>query len=64
MENEGTAKKRILEIVARQPDDVSFDDILRELAFVRMLERGLADADAGRVTPHADVIAESRKWPR
>ena len=62
MEDKRGAKQRILELVRQQPDDFSFDDILRELAFVRMIERGIADADAGRVTSHADVVTESRAW--
>lgn len=43
-----TAKKKIAEIIEQQPDDSSYDEILRELAFVRMVERGLEDSRAGR----------------
>ena len=39
-----TVKERVSEIVQAQPDDSSFDEILRELAFSRMIERGLADS--------------------
>lgn len=60
----GTAKERILAIVEQQPDDSSFDEILRELAFARMVERGLADADAGRVVCHEDVVRESKSWSK
>lgn len=34
-------KKRLKEIIDDQPNDATFDDILRELAFERMIERGL-----------------------
>ena len=34
-------KDRILKIITDQPDDSSFDEILRELAFMRMVEKGL-----------------------
>ena len=44
-----TAKERVSEIVQAQPDDSSFDEILRELAFSRMVERGLADSRQGRI---------------
>ena len=38
-----------MEIVSGMPEDSTFDEILQELVFNRMVERGLADADAGRV---------------
>ena len=39
-----TFKERVSEIVQAQPDDSSFDEILREIAFSRMIERGIADS--------------------
>ena len=60
----GTAKERIREIVERQPDDSSFEEILTELAFVRMIEKGLADVDAGRMISHADVVRETVSWSK
>lgn len=59
-----TAKERILAIVEQQPDDSSFDEILQEIAFLRMVERGLADAAAGRVISHAEMIRETESWTR
>jgi predicted transcriptional regulator len=32
-----------------QPDDATYEEIMRELAFERMIERGLSDSRAGRV---------------
>ena len=43
-----TAKEHIAEIIRRQPDDSSYDDIVRELAFDLMVQRGLKDSDEGR----------------
>jgi predicted transcriptional regulator len=57
-----TPKQRILELVSEQPDDSSFDEILHELAFARMIERGLQDARAGRVVSHEDAVRESETW--
>ena len=61
---DATAKEKILAIVEQQPDDSSFDEILRELAFARMIERGLADADAGRVVSHEQVVRETKSWSK
>lgn len=35
------------------------DYVQRELAIIEGIERGLEDARAGRVTPHADVMADA-----
>ena len=45
----GSAKERIIKIVNGQTDDSSFDEIVRELLFARMIERGLEDSEAGRM---------------
>lgn len=42
-----TAKDIIRQILDHQPDDSSYDEILKELAFKRMIDAGLADVDAG-----------------
>lgn len=43
-----TAKERLKHLIEAQPDDASYDEILRELAFARMVERGLLDSRTGR----------------
>ena len=43
-----TAKEQITELVRRQPDDSSYDEIIRVLAFDLMVQRGLKDSDEGR----------------
>jgi predicted transcriptional regulator len=50
-----TPKEQIQQIVREQPDDSSYDEILRELAFARMVQRGLDDARAGRTIPHQEM---------
>ena len=42
--NAATAKDRLRTVIDQQPDDSSFEEILRELAFAAMVDRGLADA--------------------
>jgi hypothetical protein len=44
-----TAKDRMKEIVESQPDDASYDEILRELTNERMVEHGLADSRAEKL---------------
>ncbi|MFW8602420.1 hypothetical protein ACOHYD_13185 [Desulfobacterota bacterium M19] len=38
-----TVKEKITKVVLSQPEDASYDEIMRELAFERMVDRGLAD---------------------
>lgn len=57
-----TDKERVKELVDAQPDDASYDEIVRELAFERMIERGLADARAGRTIPNEEVGRRIATW--
>ena len=57
-----TTKDRVLTLLKELPDDSSYEEILREIAFERMVERGLADANAGRVTDHEKVGELIRAW--
>ena len=57
-----TAKEEMVDIISRQPDDSSYDALLRELAYARMIQRGLQDATEGRVKSDADVKKSIDSW--
>jgi len=58
-----TAKDTVRALLDRLPNDCSLDDVLYHLYVVQAIDRGLADADAGRIIPHEQVAAElRRKW--
>ena len=59
-----SAKETMTQIIARQPDDSSYDEILRELAFARMVNRGLEDSDAGRIITDDDMKRKLGSWRR
>lgn len=61
---EKSDKERLLEIVQDQPDDSSYDEILRELAFGRMVERGLADSEQGRTLSSEEMDKRISSWAR
>jgi len=50
-----TAKEQITQLVQQQPDDSSYDEIRRELAFHLMIERGLKDSDARRTISNEEM---------
>ncbi|MBE7412630.1 MAG: hypothetical protein L6Q54_10245 [Leptospiraceae bacterium] len=57
-----TAKDQIAQILNKQPDDSSYEEILRELAFARMIDRGLADYDSGRTISNEEMSDRLAKW--
>ena len=59
-----SAKKQMSKIIQAQPDDSSYDELLRELALARMVERGLADSDAGRHIPHDGMKRMIESWQK
>lgn len=60
----GTAKEHIAEIIKRQPDDSSYDEIVRELAFDVMVQRGLTDSDEGRTISNEEMEHRIKTWQR
>lgn len=50
-----SAKDQMVKIIQEQPDDSSYDEILRELAFTRMVERGLTDSDTRRTITNDEM---------
>lgn len=59
-----TAKEKMAAIIQSQPDDASFEEILRELAFDRMVSRGLEDARQGRVLSDEEMKKRLSTWPK
>ncbi len=57
-----SAKEQMSKIIQEQPDDSSYDEVLRELAFARMVERGIEDSDAKRTISNAEMKHRIRTW--
>ena len=51
-----------MKIVQSQPDDSSYEDILRELTFKRMIEKGLEDSRARRLISDDEMKKRIRSW--
>ena len=58
------AKTQMVEIIKEQPEDSTFDDLLRELAFQRMVERGLENEYAGQTISNEDASKRIRSWQK
>jgi hypothetical protein len=59
-----TAKDELTKIIQDQPDDSSYDEILRELAFNLMVHRGLSDSDEGRTISNTEMRRRIRLWQK
>jgi hypothetical protein len=59
-----TAKEELVRLIAGQPDDSPREEIVRELAFHVMVERGLADSDVKRAMSNEDMGRRIRSWQK
>lgn len=57
-----SAKEEMVKIIQKQPDDCSFDEILRELSFARMVDRGLEDSQKGRTISDEEMNRRIKSW--
>ena len=57
-----TVKEKMTEVIQSQPEDATYEEIIRELAFDRMVERGLEDSRLGRVVSNAEAERRIRSW--
>jgi hypothetical protein len=59
-----TAKDHISEVINRQPDNSSYDEIVRELAFDLMVQRGLKDSDERRTISNEEMQRRIKTWQK
>jgi hypothetical protein len=57
-----TAKEELTKLIQEQPDDSSYDEILRELAFNLMVQRGLRDSDEGKTISNDEMGRRIQTW--
>ena len=55
-------KKQIKKIVDSLPEDSSYDEILKELAFHKMIEKGLKDSDQRKVISNEEMKKRINTW--
>jgi len=57
-----TAEEELKKLLEQQPEDSSTEELVRELAFHVMVQRGLADSDAGRTISNEAMDRRIRSW--
>ena len=59
-----TAKKEMIKLINEQPDDMNYDELLRELAFKKMIDRGLEDSRKGRTIANETMKRKIQSWQK
>lgn len=50
-----SAKQEMIALLQQQPADSTYDELLKELAFAKVIKRGLQDVAAGRVVSNEEA---------
>ena len=59
-----TVKDKMKSVIEDQPDDATYEEILRELTLERMVEKGLADVRQGRGISNKEMGDRIRSWQK
>ncbi len=59
-----TVKEKITKVVLSQPEDATYDEILKELVFSKMVDHGLEDVRSGRVISNTEMAIRIRAWQK
>ncbi len=57
MDGSSGIKREAQRLVEKLPENASWDDLMYEIYLRQAVERGIADADAGRVVSHEEAMA-------
>ena len=58
------AKDHIKQLINSLPEDSSYDEILREIAFARMVEKGLEDSRENRTISNEEMEHRIKTWQK
>ncbi|CEG11131.1 conserved hypothetical protein [groundwater metagenome] len=59
-----TVKNAMVKVIQEQPEDSDFDEILRELVFNKMINRGLLDSDKGKIISNEEMGKRISSWQK
>ena len=57
-------KEKMTEVIQSQPEDATYEEIMQELAFEMIIERGLVDSRSRRVISNEDMERHIRTWQK
>ncbi len=59
-----TAKERLKTLIEQQPEDSTYEELIREIAFALIVERGLKDSDEGRSISNEEMGRRIQAWAK
>ena len=59
-----SVKEKMTAVIRSLPEDATYDEIMRELAFERMVARGLMDVREGNVISNEEMEHRIRAWQK
>jgi len=57
-------KQKMTEVIQSQPEDATYEEVLRELAFEQMIARGLKDSREGKVVSNEEMRRRLNIWQK
>jgi len=57
-----SVKARMVAVIQEQPEDATYEEIMRELAFERMITGGIEDSRADRTISNDEMQRRIRSW--
>lgn len=57
-------KEKMVTIINQQPEDSSYEEILKELAFDRMIREGVEDSKKGNIFSEAEAWDRIKSWQK
>lgn len=58
------AKEKMKEVIESFPDDATYEEILRELIFEKMVDRGMNDVRNSRDISNEEMHSRIRTWQK
>ena len=59
-----TAKEGLKKLLENQPEDSSYEELVRELAFDVMVRRGLRDSESGKTLSNKEMRHRILSWQK
>ena len=56
-----TPKQRALDALKHLPQDATLEDAIERLLFIAKVEKGIAEADADKTIPHAEIVKRMKR---
>ncbi|AFL73755.1 hypothetical protein [Thiocystis violascens] len=57
-------KERMADVIQNQPEDATYEEILRELAFEKMVSSGLKDSREGKTISNEEMERRISAWQK